>query len=177
MLETFLSLLQLYNYIAPASLTEKLKKIEKLKKERLIQKEIDIQKAKRKEELRVKEMERNKEKSRLRKIEKKNEKIAKNKEIEDKKNRAIALKLKEQQRKKALVVRPKYSKRRCSAKCSLVMIVRVIFIGSFLFYCLLLSHSFPTDPNKITNCFQLILSSNYNFANYICSMRSSIFDF
>ena len=38
-----------------------------------------------------------------------------------------------------------------------VIIVRVIFIGAFLFYCLLLKHSFPTNPNKMTNCFQLIL--------------------
>jgi hypothetical protein len=56
------------------------------------------------------------------------------------------------------------------------MIVRVIFISSFLFYCLLLNHSFQTNPNKITNCFQFILSI-YNFTNYICSMRSSILIF
>ena len=159
------------------SLTEKFKKIEKLKKERLKQKEMEIQKAKRKEELRVKEMERKKEKARLRKIEKKKEKIAKNKEIEDKKKRAIALKLKETERKKALVV--SHSKANAvSAKCSLVMIVRVIFISSFLFYCLLCNHSFPTDPNKITNCLKTYSLSNYNFANYICiNARSSIFDF
>ena len=36
-----------------------------------------------------------------------------------------------------------------------VIIVRVIFIRSFLFYCLLLNHSFPTNPNMITNCFKL----------------------
>ena len=35
------------------------------------------------------------------------------------------------------------------------IIVRVIFIGAFFFYCLLLNHSFPTNPNKMTNCFQL----------------------
>ena len=52
-----------------------------------------------------------------------------------------------------------------------VIIVRVVFIRSFLFYCLLLNHSFPTNPNSITNCFKLILSV-YNFTNYICSMRS-----
>ena len=62
----------------------------------------------------------------------------------------------------------KYSKRRRSNVA--VMIVRVIFISSFLFYCLLLNHSFPTNPNKITNCFKLILSI-YNFTIYICSMR------
>ena len=66
----------------------------------------------------------------------------------------------------------KYSKRRRSNEA--VIHVRIVFIGSFLFYCLLLNHSFPTNPNSITNCFQLILSI-YNFTNYICSMRSSIF--
>ena len=50
----------------------------------------------------------------------------------------------------------KYSKRRRSNVA--VIIVRIIFISSFLFYYLLLNHSFPTNPNKITNCFQLILS-------------------
>ena len=38
-----------------------------------------------------------------------------------------------------------------------VIHVRVIFISAFLFYCLLLNHSFPTNPNRITNCFKLIL--------------------
>ena len=50
----------------------------------------------------------------------------------------------------------KYSKRRRSNVA--VIIVRIVFISSFLFYCLLLNHSFPTNPNKITNCFQLFLS-------------------
>ena len=50
----------------------------------------------------------------------------------------------------------KYSKRRRSNVA--VIIVRIDFISSFLFYCLLLNHSFPTNPNRITNCFQLILS-------------------
>ena len=49
----------------------------------------------------------------------------------------------------------KYSKRRRSNVA--VIIVRTVFIGAFLFYCLLLNHSFPTNPNKITNCFKLIL--------------------
>ena len=31
--------------------------------------------------------------------------------------------------------------------------VEIVFIGSYLFYCLLLNHSFPTNPNRITNCF------------------------
>jgi serine/threonine protein kinase len=39
-----------------------------------------------------------------------------------------------------------------------VIIVRIIFIGSFLFYWLLLNHSFPTNPNRMTNCFKLFLS-------------------
>ena len=51
----------------------------------------------------------------------------------------------------------KYSKRRRSNVA--VIIDGIVFIGSFLFYCLLLNHSFPTNPNKITNCFQLILLS------------------
>ena len=38
-----------------------------------------------------------------------------------------------------------------------VIIVKVIFISVFLFYCLLSNHSFPTNPNRITNCFKLIL--------------------
>ena len=46
-----------------------------------------------------------------------------------------------------------YSKRRRSNVA--VIIVRVIFISSFLFYCLLLNHSFQTNPNKITNCLKL----------------------
>ena len=47
----------------------------------------------------------------------------------------------------------KYSKRRRSNVA--VIIVRVIFISPFLFYCLLLNHSFQTNPNSITNCFEL----------------------
>ena len=38
-----------------------------------------------------------------------------------------------------------------------VIIVRIVFISLFFFYCLLLNHSFPTNPNKITNCFKLFL--------------------
>ena len=41
----------------------------------------------------------------------------------------------------------KYSKRRRSNVA--VIIVRVIFISVFLFYCLLSNHSFPTNSNKI----------------------------
>ena len=45
----------------------------------------------------------------------------------------------------------KYSKRRRSNVA--VFTVRIVFISSFLFYCLLSNHSFPTNPNRITNCF------------------------
>ena len=43
----------------------------------------------------------------------------------------------------------KYSKRRRSNV--VVIIVKIIFISSFLFYCLLLNHSFQTNPNSMTN--------------------------
>ena len=48
-----------------------------------------------------------------------------------------------------------YSKRRRSNVA--VIIVRKVFISAFLFYCLLLNYSFPTNPNSVTNCFKLIL--------------------
>ena len=66
----------------------------------------------------------------------------------------------------------KYSKRRRSNVA--VIIVRVIFISSFHFYCLLLNHSFQTSPNSITNCFKLILSL-LQLYNYIAP--ASLFDF
>ena len=47
----------------------------------------------------------------------------------------------------------KYSKRRRSNVA--VIHVRTVFIGSFLFYCLLLNHSFQINPNSITNCVKL----------------------
>ena len=65
----------------------------------------------------------------------------------------------------------KYSKRRRSNVA--VMIVRVISISSFLFYCLLLNLSFPTNPNRITNCFKLF--SLLQLYNYIAP--ASLFDF
>ena len=35
-----------------------------------------------------------------------------------------------------------------------VIIIGIVFIGSFLFYCLLLNHSILNQhPNRITNCF------------------------
>ena len=56
----------------------------------------------------------------------------------------------------------KYSKRRRSNVA--VIIVRILFISSFLFYCLLCNHSFQTNPNRITNCFQLVsLLQLYNY--------------
>ena len=42
----------------------------------------------------------------------------------------------------------KYSKRHRSNVA--VIIVKIVFISAFLFYCLLLNHSFQTNPNKIT---------------------------
>ena len=42
------------------------------------------------------------------------------------------------------------------------MIVRVIFISAFFFYCLLLNHSFPTNPNRIIlTALKLVLSLYY----------------
>ena len=56
----------------------------------------------------------------------------------------------------------KYSKRRRSNVA--VIIVRVIFIRLFLFCCLFYNHSFPTNPNSVTNCFQLFsLLQLYNY--------------
>ena len=49
----------------------------------------------------------------------------------------------------------KYSKRRRSNVA--VIIVRIVFTSSILFYCLLLNHSFQTNPNRTTNCFKLLL--------------------
>ena len=67
--------------------------------------------------------------------------------------------------------RGKYSKRRRSNVA--VIIVSIIFISSFLFYCLLCNHSFPTNPNSITNCFKLF--SLLQLYNYIAP--ASLFDF
>ena len=47
----------------------------------------------------------------------------------------------------------KYSQRRKSNVAAII--VRIILISSFFFYCLLLNHSFQTNPNRITNCFKL----------------------
>jgi hypothetical protein len=55
----------------------------------------------------------------------------------------------------------KYSKRRRSNVA--VIIVRIVFISSFLFYCLLLNHSFQTNPNRITNYFKRFSIATYNY--------------
>ena len=65
----------------------------------------------------------------------------------------------------------KYLKQRRSNVA--VIIVRIVFVSSFIFYCLLCNHSFQTDPNKITNCFQLF--SLFTTYNYIAP--ASLFDF
>jgi hypothetical protein len=51
-----------------------------------------------------------------------------------------------------------------------IIIVGLVFIRSFLFYCLLLNRMFQTNPNKMTNCLKLF--SLFTIYNYICSMRS-----
>ena len=50
-------------------------------------------------------------------------------------------------------IQGKYSKRRRSNVA--VIIIRVIFISLFLFYCLLFDHIFQTNPNSDTNCSKL----------------------
>ena len=62
---------------------------------------------------------------------------------------------KEQKERTKNKISSEYSKRRRSNIA--VIIDRVVFISSFLFCCLLLNHSFPTNPNRITNCLKLIL--------------------
>ena len=65
----------------------------------------------------------------------------------------------------------KYSKRRRSNVA--VIIVRIVFISLFLFYCFLLNHTFPTNSNSMTNCFKLFLSiTTYNYI-----APASLFDF
>ena len=63
----------------------------------------------------------------------------------------------------------KYSKRRRSNVA--VIIVRIV---SFLFCCLFLDHSFPTNPNRITNCFKLF--SLLQLYNYIAPASLFIFE-
>ena len=60
----------------------------------------------------------------------------------------------EERRKKVFeLIGGKYSKATLWANVA-VIIVRVIFMSSFLFYYLLLNHSFRTNPNSVTNCFK-----------------------
>ena len=65
----------------------------------------------------------------------------------------------------------KYSKRRRSNVA--VIHVKIVFISSFLFYCVLCYHSFSTNPNSVTNCFKLF--SHITTYNYIAP--ASLFDF
>ena len=45
-----------------------------------------------------------------------------------------------------------------------LIIVKVLFISLFLFYCLLCNPSFTTNPNSVTNCFKLFsLLQLYNY--------------
>jgi len=55
--------------------------------------------------------------------------------------------------------------------------VRIVFISSFLFDCLLLNHSFPTNPNSVTNCFKLILFYFTTLQTTFAQCVSSIFEF
>ena len=63
----------------------------------------------------------------------------------------------------------KYSKRRRSNVA--VNIVGIIFIGAFLFCCLLYNHSFQTNPNKITNCFKFFSLLQLTTTLLYCSVR------
>ena len=61
-------------------------------------------------------------------------------------------------------------------------IVAVIIVGFtstslFLFYCLLSNHSFSTNPNRITNCFQLFSLCLQTLQTTFAQCVSSIFDF
>ena len=72
----------------------------------------------------------------------------------------------------------KYSKRRRSNIA--VIIDRIVCIISFLFYCLLLNHSLPTNPNKITNCFKLLFlftTLQTTFAQCVAFLRKNPFSF
>ena len=48
-------------------------------------------------------------------------------------------------------------KLKCSKLCTIlvVIIVKIISLCSFLFYCLLCNHSFQTNPNNVTNLSKL----------------------
>ena len=77
-------------------------------------------------------------------------------------NNGIDIKAYDDRSNESLPGNGKYSKRRRSNVA--VIIVRIVFISSFLFYCLLSNHSFQTNPNRITNCFKLLsLFTTYNY--------------
>ena len=65
----------------------------------------------------------------------------------------------------SMTKRGKCSKRRRSNVA--VIFIKIVFIGLFLFYCLLLNHSFQKNPNKITNCFELFSYHNLQL-HYSC---------
>ena len=58
-----------------------------------------------------------------------------------------------------------------------VIILKIVFISLFFFYCLLLNHSFQTNPNRITNCFKLFSSILQLYKTTFAQCVSSIFDF
>ena len=57
---------------------------------------------------------------------------------------------------------------KCSQLCTilLVIIVKMIFLRAFFFYCLLCNHSFRTNPKSVTNLSKLFYLSLLN-----CSLR------
>ena len=63
----------------------------------------------------------------------------------------------------ACIMSGKYSKWRRSNVA--VIIVRIVFIDSFLFYCLLFNHSFSTNSKSLTNCLTTLFSlfTTYNY--------------
>ena len=65
----------------------------------------------------------------------------------------------------------KYSKR-CRSNVALI-IVRIVFVSAFLFYCLLYNHSFPTNPNSVTNCFKLF-SLFTTMKQDVCRKKESV---
>ena len=70
----------------------------------------------------------------------------------------------------------KYSKRRRSNVA--VIIVRILFIGSFLFCCLLLTHTFSTNPNRILlTAFNLFFSILQLYKLHLLNAFLAIFDF
>ena len=65
-----------------------------------------------------------------------------------------------------------------------VIIVEIVFIHSFFFYCLLCNHSFPTNPNSTTNLYKLLSFfihffnfSTFQLFNYIAPASSFLYTF